>query len=247
MVGMHHTCVLDSCPQEAQQKNEGPRGATYIVLQRSCEGDEFISRQTSEQLKRTRASLDLCAWSFAPTPTPHETKVTYMMRIKMNGSLPSWLVGQLSTEIPLGVAKVRTCMSKVGFPPYFPLDDVLSHHATRPEPQRPLLPEGVPPESHCRVHKTGYYVLDLLRFDLPARYCARIVVHTLPVETALSYDPQTMYPQAPVVMLSGPAAQLTRHVVDHDRARVKLFIGDSAAKPADVGGLPLDVVMDRAT
>lgn len=226
-VGMHHTYISHS---------DAENGNTYTLIQRSCDGGEFVPLKTSVAMKRTRATLELAAWVFAPVHgCPHETEVTYMMRVKMNGSLPSRLVGQLSTEIPLGVHKVRSIMATVGYPPHFDFSTVLPLGKTHlPDPARPGSAATTPPGAH--------YVIDVLEFNAPARYHSRIVLRTAGAASIpMLYDNKVMYAaDAPLMTLTGSAASFASSKVDHTRGVALIALG-----PETQSGATLDIVLDR--
>lgn len=151
----------------------------YRVVQTSIDDEERFPVNGSYASKRTRAEVVLSAWLFKPVTTESEkpaTEVTYIVRTKLNGWLPTSLLSTLASEIPLCVGRVRDTVYEIGTTPYF----VRSH------PDGSRLPQAV---------------VDKVAFQLAPRQWYTSVWVQQPQPIVIQYD-QHQFPD-PSVTLSG--------------------------------------------
>ncbi|POY71371.1 hypothetical protein BMF94_5683 [Rhodotorula taiwanensis] len=93
------------------QKDFVEADGTCIVVQTSVDTDLAV-----ELPKTTRANLNLGAWQFKPEGA--NTRVTYVVQVALNGSIPSMLASAVANETPLCVARARDVYYKHGFAPH---------------------------------------------------------------------------------------------------------------------------------
>ncbi|GAA5907982.1 START domain-containing protein [Sporobolomyces salmoneus] len=73
-----------------------------------------------EQKGKTRATLKVSGWHFAPEG--EHLKVTYIVNIALNGSIPYAMVSMLATETPLCCARSRDVYYEHGYAPFIRLN-----------------------------------------------------------------------------------------------------------------------------
>ncbi|GAA6011299.1 hypothetical protein JCM8202_003971 [Rhodotorula sphaerocarpa] len=93
------------------QKDFVEDDGTCIVVQTSVESD-----LAQELPKTTRATLNLGGWLFKPEGS--NTRVTYLVQVALNGSIPSMLASAVANETPLCVGRARDVFYKQGFAPF---------------------------------------------------------------------------------------------------------------------------------
>ncbi|EST07749.1 START domain protein [Kalmanozyma brasiliensis GHG001] len=91
-------------------------GSKIQVYQTSVEADQFIDEAGSYSKSRTRATLEVSAWDLVKDGD--NTKVTYVVKIHLNGSLPTSVVSMVATETPMCVGRVRDTYYSNGHLPY---------------------------------------------------------------------------------------------------------------------------------
>lgn len=72
---------------------------------------EHPARPKSKQF--VRAILHIAGWAFKPVPgEPDRTKVIYLVRIDLGGSLPTYLLNQIASDIPMTVERLNLYLRK---------------------------------------------------------------------------------------------------------------------------------------
>ena len=99
------------------QENIISQGGERIqVIQTSVEADDYVDEAGSYSKSRTRATLEVSAWDL--TKQGNDTLLTYVVKIHLNGSLPTSVVSMVATETPMCVGRVRDVFYSVGHLPY---------------------------------------------------------------------------------------------------------------------------------
>ncbi|CDS82234.1 uncharacterized protein SPSC_03054 [Sporisorium scitamineum] len=103
-------------------------GDKIQVIQTSVEADQYVDEAGSYSKSRTRATLQVSAWDL--TKQGNNTKLEYIVKIHLNGSLPTSVVSMVATETPMCVGRVRDVYYSVGHLPY---DAAWEHGGTSAE------------------------------------------------------------------------------------------------------------------
>ncbi|KAK4050508.1 hypothetical protein OIO90_005091 [Microbotryomycetes sp. JL221] len=110
------------------------------VVQVSIEEPESAPVQD----RKTRATLTVSGWQLQQQ-SDGSLKVTYVVKIALNGSIPSAMVSKLAVEIPTCVGRAQKVFETIGHAPYvLPTED-------QPEPTVIFQTEGI-------SDPTGYYM-----------------------------------------------------------------------------------------
>ncbi len=91
-------------------------GDRIQVFQTSVEADDFVDEAGSYSKSRTRATLEVSAWDIKKDGA--NTKLEYVVKIHLNGSLPTSVVSMVATETPMCVGRVRDVYYTNGHLPY---------------------------------------------------------------------------------------------------------------------------------
>ncbi|SJX61892.1 uncharacterized protein SRS1_12876 [Sporisorium reilianum f. sp. reilianum] len=91
-------------------------GDKIQVIQTSVDADQYVDEAGSYSKSRTRATLEVSAWNL--TKQGNDTKLEYVVKIHLNGSLPTSVVSMVATETPMCVGRVRDVYYSVGHLPY---------------------------------------------------------------------------------------------------------------------------------
>lgn len=85
------------------------------LIQVSVTDDERLPEDGSYQKSRTRATVELSAW----TAEKHEngTKLSYVVKVLLNGAIPSAVVSSIAQETPMCVGRVRDVYYEEGHAP----------------------------------------------------------------------------------------------------------------------------------
>ncbi|GEM06154.1 lipid-binding START containing protein [Rhodotorula toruloides] len=101
------------------QKNfhpeDGSETSERMIVQTSIEEKGWAP----EQKGKTRATLTVSGWRF--TPVGDDLKVTYIVKIALNGSMPIAMVSMVATETPLCTGRARDVYYQYGHAPYIRL------------------------------------------------------------------------------------------------------------------------------
>ncbi|GAA5995064.1 START domain-containing protein [Rhodotorula paludigena] len=88
-----------------------PKGERFVV-QTSVDEPKWAP----EQKGKTRATLALSGWRL--TPLGEDLKLTYVVKIALNGSIPPPMVTMVATETPLCTGRARDVYAKFGHAPF---------------------------------------------------------------------------------------------------------------------------------
>lgn len=91
-------------------------GDRIVVIQTSVDDKQYVDEDGSYSKSRTRATLEVSAWDI--TKQGNNTKLEYVVKIHLNGSLPTSVVSAVATDTPMCVGCVRDVYYQVGHLPY---------------------------------------------------------------------------------------------------------------------------------
>ncbi|EPQ31882.1 uncharacterized protein PFL1_00081 [Pseudozyma flocculosa PF-1] len=91
-------------------------GDEIIIVQTSTSADQYVSEDASYSKSRTRATLEVSAWKL--TKEGSNTKVEYVVKVHLNGSIPTSVVSMIATETPMCVGSVRDTFYTYGHAPH---------------------------------------------------------------------------------------------------------------------------------
>ncbi|SAM80975.1 uncharacterized protein UBRO_02672 [Ustilago bromivora] len=91
-------------------------GDRIVVIQTSVDDKQYVDEDGSYSKSRTRAALEVSAWDI--TKQGNNTKLEYVVKIHLNGSLPTSVVSAVATDTPMCVGCVRDVYYQVGHLPY---------------------------------------------------------------------------------------------------------------------------------
>ncbi|KAK0547177.1 hypothetical protein OC846_004131 [Tilletia horrida] len=86
------------------------------IIQTTVEDEENLPDAGSYALSRTRANLEYAGWQVKKQGD--DVIATYIVKVHLNGSIPTSVAALVATETPLCVAKVRDVLYQTGFAPY---------------------------------------------------------------------------------------------------------------------------------
>lgn len=99
-----------------QENIVSENGDKITVIQTSTTADEYVDEAGSYSKSRTRATLEVSAWNLIKEGS--NTKLEYVVKIHLNGSLPTSVVSMVATETPMCVGRVRDVFYTFGHLPY---------------------------------------------------------------------------------------------------------------------------------
>lgn len=201
----------------------GGGGGVYQLVQKSISDDDFMSEDASYRAKRTRADLILSSWTFTPMRTESgatATQATYIVRIRLNGWLPTSILSALALEIPLCVGRVRDRVYEMGTVPYF------------------AKVQGTTGEQDADGSLVSAYlpqaVLQSAEFNTaPHQWLATVhIIKATPI--CICFDPVRQFPD-PEVNVSGPAGEGATVQVDKDKQLIIItIVAEAVGKQLDI-------------
>lgn len=91
-------------------------GDEITVIQTSVDDDDNLPDAGSYQKSRTRATVEVSGWRILKKG--NDTELTYVVKVHLNGSIPTSVVSMIATETPMCCGRVRDVHYTVGFHPY---------------------------------------------------------------------------------------------------------------------------------
>ncbi|GAA5821901.1 hypothetical protein JCM10212_002452 [Sporobolomyces blumeae] len=128
------------------QRNYGTEvGGERTIIQTSVVEDETAP----EQKGKTRATLKVSGWKLVPEG--NNVRLTYIVNIALNGSIPYAMVSMVATETPLCTGRVRDVYYEHGYAPFVRLsaDDLSLTFQTESFSDPPATPDG----PHAREYR----------------------------------------------------------------------------------------------
>ncbi|KAL8283747.1 hypothetical protein RQP46_005542 [Phenoliferia psychrophenolica] len=100
------------------QKNFRSEGLNeeITVIQTSLEGSDLAP----EMAGKTRATLTVSGWQLLPQGA--DLKVTYIVKISLNGSMPFAMVNMVATETPLCTGRAKAVYDTLGHAPFIHIE-----------------------------------------------------------------------------------------------------------------------------
>lgn len=99
-----------------QQNIISEDGSQITILQTSVDADKYVDEAGSYSKSRTRATLEVSAWNIVKEGA--NVKLEYLVKIHLNGSLPTSVVSMVATETPMCVGRVRDVFYTLGHSPF---------------------------------------------------------------------------------------------------------------------------------
>ncbi|GAA5969661.1 hypothetical protein JCM21900_000799 [Sporobolomyces salmonicolor] len=161
------------------QKNYGGEvneNGERMVVQTSIEEPE----RAPEQKGKTRATLKLSGWKL--TPDGEDLKVTYIVNIALNGSIPTAMVSMVATETPLCTGRARDVYYQHGYAPFVrlipPMQELSIVFQTETFSDPPALPDDPHPREYRCVFTTGSTTGESfeMEYDVKRMYKEGVVV-----------------------------------------------------------------------
>ncbi|KAK0532770.1 hypothetical protein OC835_003242 [Tilletia horrida] len=178
-------------------------GDELRIIQTTVEDEENLPDAGSYALSRTRATLDYAGWQVKKQGD--DVIATYIVKVHLNGNIPTSVAAIVATETPLCVAKVRDVIYTTGFAPYQVTRD--AENKLREFKVINLTQEfedGDGTEATAGERKWTSYFMSKGE-----------------EEFEVAYDSQRMYPDGVEATVDGDAATVT---VDEAASRVKVSI-----------------------
>lgn len=95
-----------------------PEADELIIIQVTVKDEERLPEDGSYAKSRTRATVELSAWT--AKKVEKGTELAYVVKIHLNGSIPTSVVQMISLETPMCVGRVRDTYYELG---HVPLDN----------------------------------------------------------------------------------------------------------------------------
>ncbi|KAL9937896.1 hypothetical protein V8E36_003441 [Tilletia maclaganii] len=203
------------------QDNVLDEGGNEIrIIQTSVEDEEDLPDAGSYAVSRTRANLEYAGWQIKKEGD--DVVATYIVKVHLNGNIPTAVAALVATETPLCVAKVRDVIYQTGFAPYQLTRDSngkLRTFSTINITQE--FEDGDGQEHNAGERKWTSYFLS-----------------KGPEELEIAYDGARMYPDGVTASVDGEGATAT---VDAANNRVKVSVAEgSEGKRFSVTIVPAD-------
>ncbi len=185
-----------------------PAKGSITVLQTSVENDEHLPDAGSYAKSRTRATVELSAWLFDPTDDGAGTKVSYIVKVHLNGSIPTSVVSMIATETPMCVARVRDTFYSTGFAP---------HDVHRSEKEL---------EGKTQMATMDFDDGDGSEASAGERRWTGTYLAQGPDEFEVAFDNKRMYPDGVDVQVTGDASgEVAAETAGEDRVKVSVKEG----------------------
>lgn len=91
-------------------------GSEITVIQTSVTDEDNLPEAGSYAKSRTRATVDVSAWRIAKKGD--DVELTYVVKVHLNGAIPTSVVSIIANETPMCCAKVRDVHYTLGYHPY---------------------------------------------------------------------------------------------------------------------------------
>ncbi|UZJ53409.1 hypothetical protein CBS101457_002729 [Exobasidium rhododendri] len=92
-----------------------PDADSVTIIQVTVKDEERLPEAGSYQKSRTRATVELSAWT--ATKVDEGVKLMYVVKVHLNGSIPTSVVQMISLETPMCVGRVRDTFYEIGHVP----------------------------------------------------------------------------------------------------------------------------------
>jgi len=196
------------CMQETAYAADG---SSAEMLQVSVEDEERLPEKGSYAKSRTRATVELSAWSLEKEG--ENTKLSYIVKVHLNGSIPTSVVQMLAVETPMCVGRVRDVFYQTGYVPYeLVANNTSGEYADHQSVSvLQLFDDGDGTEATSGERRwTAQYL-----------GTGKDTVH-------IAYDGQRMYPAGVHVEVQGDAAAAVTVNVDEQKKLITLEVAEEA-------------------
>lgn len=93
-----------------------PEADEVTIIQVSVSDEEHLPVDGSYQKSRTRATVELSAWQVKKVD--NGVKLTYVVKVHLNGQIPTSVVQMIALETPMCVGRVRDTYYDIGHVPF---------------------------------------------------------------------------------------------------------------------------------
>ena len=193
-----------------------PSKGDITIFQKTVDDEEHAPDAGSYAKSRTRATVELSAWVLRAKGT--DTDVSYIVKVHLNGNIPTSVISMLATETPMCVGRVRDVLYSTGFAPYL-LDN---HDASKTILATMSFDDGDGTEATAGERKYTAFLFAQAEDTLSFRY-----------------DAKRMYPDGVKVSVEGEAADLVKAQTEGaDLVKVSV--------PADAKGKRFELIIEPA-
>jgi hypothetical protein len=99
------------------QENFYSNGGDQIdIIQTTVTDEENLPEAGSYSKSRTRATVDISGWRIAKKG--EDVELTYIVKVHLNGAIPTSVVSTIAAETPMCVGRVRDVYYSFGYHPY---------------------------------------------------------------------------------------------------------------------------------
>ncbi|GAA5922688.1 START domain-containing protein [Sporobolomyces koalae] len=184
------------------QKNYGgeTENGERMIVQTSVDEPELAPAQKG----KTRATLQVSGWKLSPEG--NNLRVTYVVNIALNGSIPSAMVSMLATETPLCTGRSRDVFYEHGYAPFIRLSASSDEPSIIFQTETFSDPPATPDEAH------------------PREYRCVITTGSKATESfEIEYDKKRMYSKGISIAIEGEGVEAQ----DNSEGRVKVTTTDT--------------------
>ncbi|KAE8210701.1 hypothetical protein CF327_g5456 [Tilletia walkeri] len=185
----------------------GDDASELRIIQTTVEDEEYLPDAGSYAVSRTRANLEYAGWQVKKQGD--DVIATYIVKVHLNGSIPTSVAALVATETPLCVAKVRDTLYTTGFAPYqVTRDSAGKLRSFKSVNITQDFEDGDGSEASAGERKwTSYFMSKGAE------------------EIEIAYDSSRMYPDGVEASVDGDAATVS---VDESANRVKISIAEGS-------------------
>ncbi|CEH13999.1 STEROIDOGENIC ACUTE REGULATORY PROTEIN (STAR) [Ceraceosorus bombacis] len=181
------------------------------MIQVSVTDEENLPDAGSYAKSRTRATVDISGWNIEQDGD--NVKLSYIVKVHLNGNIPTSVVSMLAQETPMCVGRVRDVFYQHGFVPY----EVMSGHSKGEYPDHKVV-------SVTQVFEDG----DGTEATAGARKWTGSYRGAEPDTIHIAYDGERMYKDGVNVTIGGEGASAVSSSVDEAKSIISVTVGAEA-------------------
>lgn len=172
-----------------QENTYASDGSDITVIQTTVSDEDNLPDAGSYAKSRTRATVDVSAWKIVQKGS--DVELTYVVKVHLNGSIPTSVVSTIANETPMCCARVRDVHYTVGFHPY----ELHSSNGGSSDSKTINITQTFEDESDEKVWKSLYTGVGADKFQV-------------------AYDGDRMYSDGISVSIEGEGASEVSHDID---------------------------------
>lgn len=178
-------------------------GKKIIVIQTSVKDEDNLPEAGSYAKSRTRATVDVSAWQI--TQKGDDVELTYLVKVHLNGSIPTSVVSMIANETPMCAARVRDTHYTIGYHPY----DLHSYNGGSKDANATSVTQVFEDDKNEKTWTGSYIGAEAEQFEI-------------------AYDGQRMYSGGVDVSVEGEGASDVTAQVDESKSVVVVDVKDGA-------------------